>query len=391
MAKLRKNMISPVGKHNHGYVFHASGQNFKMTGNVVESFSNVSPEFNALVEAQSLFNITESGIEFYYDLIARRMVSKVDESSLANYDKTIELNDKLEFLKESRKSFNLKNKKEAVAQADSEISILESELTQVKSNGLAARFSYVAEDKSIRFNNSKILIGSLAEHVFAAGQIRYEDKPLFELFDLAAKNFESYKILDFISESTEGDLRVITIRADKNVYVCRVNESTRLVKFQKMLADAAIEYVLEQTGLDITYMVDDILESFRERKANRDANIKLRLEMVSFLKDQKAKLSEADTNLPEIKEANILLDGEIQRINHEISSFEKEELLTRAEGYVTATIDRDYDSIPAGTEIKVDALEYTGAAKEDLLTVFMGDEPLRIEKYRINLPSQESI
>jgi hypothetical protein len=138
-------------------------------------------------------------------------------------------------------------------------------------------------------------------------------------------------------------------------------------------------------------MVDDILESFRERKANRDANIKLRLEMVSFLKDQKAKLSESDTNLPEIKEANMLLDGEIQRINHEISSFENEELLTRADGYVTATIDREYDGLPAGTEIKVDALEYTGAAKEDLLTVFMGDEPLRIEKYRINLPSQESI
>ena len=42
-----------------------------------------------------------------------------------------------------------------------------------------------------------------------------------------------------------------------------------------------------------------------------------------------------------------------------------------------------------GTEIMVDAVEFTQAGKDDLLTVFRDDKPVRIEKRTIEIPSSE--
>ena len=114
MAKLNKNIISPVAKHNHGFVFHAAGQDFKMTGNVVESFKGSTNEFKTLTSALDLFTINEKGIEFYYDVNSKSKVSKVDESAIANFDTMVSLNEKLEFLKESKKSLKLNNSLVAV-------------------------------------------------------------------------------------------------------------------------------------------------------------------------------------------------------------------------------------------------------------------------------------
>ena len=387
MTKSNKNIISPVLKHNHGFVFHVAGQNFKMTGNVVEPFNESHLGFNTLVNATNLFTINESGIEFYYDFNSKTKVSKVDESALANFDTMTILNKKLEFLNESRKASI--SKPEATSEIKSEIALLESNLAEIKRGPLAIHFRYVANEKAFFTNNSEILVESITEFVFGAGQIRYEDKPLFEAFDLAANNFDSYKILDFITESHDGDVRVLAMRADDNIYVCRINEATKLVNFQRMLADEAIEYVVEQTGKDITFMVDDILESFKVRKAERNAKVQLMHEMIAFLKDQKGRLDEADINIPEIKQADVLLNSEIARISEEISALESESLLGRSEGYVTATLKKQLEDITAGTELKVDALEYTAASKDDLLTVFVQDEPVRIEKFLIEMPTSE--
>lgn len=387
MTKSNKNIISPVLKHNHGFVFHVAGQNFKMTGNVVEPFNESHAGFNTLVNATNLFTVNESGIEFYYDFNLKTKVSKVDESALANFDTMTILNKKLEFLNESKKATI--SKPEATSEIKSEIVLLESKLAEIKRGPLAIRFRYVANEKAFFTNNSEILAESITEFVFAAGQIRYEDKPLFETFDLAAANFDSYKILDFITESNDGDIRVLAIRADDNIYVCRINEATKLVNFQRMLADEAIEYVVEQTGTDITFMVEDIVESFKVRKAERNAKVQLMHEMIAFLKDQKGRLDEADINIPEIKQADVLLNSEIARISEEISALEAESLLGRSDGYITATLKKQLENLTAGTELKVDALEYTAAAKDALLTVFVNDEPVRIEKFLIELPSGE--
>ena len=389
MAKLNKNIISPVAKHNHGFVFHAAGQDFKMTGNVVEAFKGSTNEFKTLTSALDLFTINENGIKFYYDVNSKSKVSKVDESAIANFDTMVSLNEKLEFLKESKKSLKLNNSLVAVKEAKKEISILESELNSIKKGPLAIHFEYRASDNKFYSNNSEILSESITNHMFASGHIRYEDKYLFETFELASKFFESYKVLEFITESIDGDIKVLTMRADNNIFVCRINESTKLVKFQKMLADAAIEYVAEQTGADVAFMVEDILESFQQRRADRNQKVQTMHEMIAFLKDQKGRLDEADTNIPEIKAADKLLNSEIARIQEEINTLQSESLLGRSDGYVTGMLKTGSEGLPGGSEVKVDALEYTSAAKDDILTVFSGEEPVRIEKFKIELPSEE--
>ena len=47
--------------------------------------------------------------------------------------------------------------------------------------------------------------------------------------------------------------------------------------------------------------------------------------------------------------------------------------------------------MPKGQAMKVDALEYTNAGKNDILTVFIKDEPARIEKFKIALDSEEAV
>ena len=114
-------------------------------------------------------------------------------------------------------------------------------------------------------------------------------------------------------------------------------------------------------------------------------------EMIFFLKDQKGRLAEANRNLTDIKAADNLLDSEIKRISEEITELENEDLLTTADGYIDATLSREVDGVAADTELKVDALEYTSAGKNDILTVFLNDEPFRVEKHSINIPSKEGI
>ena len=40
--------------------------------------------------------------------------------------------------------------------------------------------------------------------------------------------------------------------------------------------------------------------------------------------------------------------------------------------------------------MRVDALEYNNAGKNDILTVFIKDEPARIEKFKIALDSKDA-
>ena len=113
--------------------------------------------------------------------------------------------------------------------------------------------------------------------------------------------------------------------------------------------------------------------------------------MVSFLKDQKGRLAETNRNLPAIKAADLLLDEEINRITGEIETLEAEETLGRKDGFVTATINSKIDEFAEGTEVKVDALDYTSAGKEDILTVFINDAPVRLQKFKIDMPSSETV
>lgn len=394
MANLNKGIVSPVIKSERGFLFHAGGQNFRMTGSHIEKVANVSEEFKSLVKANELFTITNEGISFYYDYNNKKSIVKVEESALTNFDKLVGLNEKIEFLKESAKSYRVAGKKNATAEIESELAVLESERSKTLLSPIAVRMSYSVAENKFYAGNVELAYSNglpLAESLLAAAYIKYEDKALINLFEFAAKNYNHYNILEFISESKDGDVKVYAMRAEHNMFVYRINEATKIEKFTKLLADAAIEYVAESTGADITPMVEDILESYKERRAAKLEKIQLMYEMIAFLKDQKGRLSEANRNLPDIKAADHLLNSEIARITEELGDLQNEDLLTKDDGYVDAELSIESDGMPAGTRVKVDALEFTGKGKSDILTVFMNDEPMRIEKNRLQISSEDSI
>ena len=394
MANLNKGIVSPVIKSERGFLFHAGGQNFRMTGSHIEKVANVSEEFKSLVKANELFTITNEGISFYYDYNNKKSIVKVEESALTNFDKLVGLNEKIEFLKESAKSYRVAGKKNATAEIESELAVLESERSKTLLSPIAVRMSYSVAENKFYAGNVELAYSNglpLAESLLAAAYIKYEDKALVNLFEFAAKNYNHYNILEFISESKDGDVKVYAMRAEHNMFVYRINEATKIEKFTKLLADAAIEYVAESTGADITPMVEDILESYKERRAAKLEKIQLMYEMIAFLKDQKGRLSEANRNLPDIKAADHLLNSEIARITEELGDLQNEDLLTKDDGYVDAELSIESDGMPAGTKVKVDALEFTGKGKSDILTVFMNDEPMRIEKNRLQISSEDSI
>ena len=394
MAKLNKGIVSPVIESKQGFVFHASGQNFKMTGSHIEEITSVSEDFNALVKANEMFNITNEGISFYYDYNNKKTISKIEESSLANFDELVGLNKKIDFLNENIKSYKVSGKTLAVTEVENELKVLESARLNVLSNSVVVKIAYNVSENKFYAGNIELAFSPsirLAESMLAAAYIRYEDKALINLFEFASKNFKHYNILEFVSESKDGDIKVLAMRADNNMFVYRFNESTKIAKFSKLLADAAIEYVAENTGADITPMVEDILESYKERRATKNSKIQLMHEMIAFLKDQKGRLSEANRNLPDIKAADQLLNSEITRISEELTDAQNEDILTKDDGYVDAETTVESEDIPKGTKVKVDALEWTGQGKSDILTVFIDDNPMRVEKSKLQISSADSI
>ena len=394
MAKLNKGIVSPVIESKQGFVFHAGGQNFRMTGSHIEKFENVSEDFNALVKANEMFNITSEGISFYYDYNNKKTISKIEESALANFDKLVGLNEKIDFLNENIKSYKVSGKKLAVTEVENELKVLESLRSDVLTKSIVVKLSYNVSENKFYAGNVELAFSpsiALAESMLAAAYIRYEDKALINLFEFASKNYNHYNVLEFISESKDGDVRVLAMRTESNVFVYKINESTKIDKFSKLLADAAIDYVAESTGADITPMVEDILESYKERRAAKLQKTQLMYEMIAFLKDQKGRLSEANRMLPDIKAADQLLNDEIKRISEELTDLQNEDLLTKDDGYVDAEITVEAEGLPLGSKVKVDALEFTGKGKSDILTVFIKDEPLRVEKNKLQISAEDSI
>ncbi len=395
MTNLNNGIISPFVEAKQGFVFHAAGQNFKMTGSHIEKFSNVSEDFKSLVKANELFSITNEGVSFYYDYNNKKSISKIEESSVENFNSLVALNEKIDFLNSSLKNSNkASNNSVIVDELKNELAVLESSRTDLLKNSITIEVSYRVEENKFYTGNIELADSTslpLSESMFASAYIRYEDKALIDLFEFASKNYKHYGLLEFISESKDGDVSVLAMRAEKNMFIYKYNESTKIDKFTKLLADAAIEYVAEQTGADITPMVEDILESYKSRRAAKNEKMLLMHEMIAFLKDQKGRLAEANRNLPDIKAADQLLNSEIKRISEELDAIGNEDILTKDDGYIDASTKYESDELPKGTVVKVDALEWAGQGKTDILTVFVNDDPLRIEKNKLQLSAEDSI
>ena len=394
MANQENNkIISPLMEDGQGHLFHVAGANFKVTGSHINTVTETNDLFNTLVTANNLFTLNESGISLYYDFNSKKAISKIEEGSLENFDKLLVLNEKLTFLNESAKELRLSGDKTgALKIANQEIKATTNELNETKRSSIAFQLSYIKESNKFFIGNIEMVLGSnkLSEDLFAGAYIKYEDKALIEIFETAAKNFDTYTVLDFVTENKKDQITVVSMKAENNAFIYKVNEDTKISKFSKLLADAAITFVAEETGVDVTSLYSELLESLKERRDAKNNSISLFKEMLSFLHDQKGRLAEADRNLPDIKAANNLLKTEITRIEEDLTGIQNEDLLNIEDGYVAANLKVESDGMPEGQSLKVDALEYTNAGKNDILTVFVNDEPARIEKFKIVLDAQDT-
>ena len=266
-------------------------------------------------------------------------------------------------------------------------------IAESKDKSLVIEFRYVAESNTFFAGNIEIPIEnneSLAERFFTIGYIKYADKSLLEAFQIAAENFTSFKVLDFVVESKSNQITVATMRAESKVYTYRVNEDTKLGKFQQLLADAAVEYVATETGADITEQVSDLLEAASNISKLKEERTTLYKEMLSFLYDQRGKLAEADRNLPDIKAADSVIESEIKKIESDLKVLQEEELGIE-DGYVSASLKGEVDGLPEDSQVKVDAVEFNQAGKNDILTVFVENKPFRVEKYKINISQEDNV
>ena len=391
---INKEIVSPILESGQGSLFHVAGTNFKITGSHIETITETNDLFQTLVAANKVFDINETGVSFYYDYNRKRSITKIEEGSLKNFSQFLELNDKLDFLKESAKDLRLSgNKGDALSKVNKEIEDTGMLIAESKDKSLVIEFRYVAESNTFFAGNIEIPIEnneSLAERFFTIGYIKYADKSLLEAFQIAAENFTSFKVLDFVVESKSNQITVATMRAESKVYTYRVNEDTKLGKFQQLLADAAVEYVATETGADITEQVSDLLEAASNISKLKEERTTLYKEMLSFLYDQRGKLAEADRNLPDIKAADSLIESEIKKIESDLKVLQEEELGIE-DGYVSASLKGEVDGLPEDAQVKVDAVEFNQAGKNDILTVFVENKPFRVEKYKINISQEDNV
>jgi len=390
---INKEVVSPILEQGQGYLFHAAGANFKVTGSHIEQVAETNDLFKTLVAAGKTFEITNEGISFLYDYNNKQILSKVEEGALSNFDNLNELKEKEDFLQAQAKELRMSGLKgPALSEVTKELVSTQTRIEESKSSSIAINFRYVKESNKFFAGNIEVTLGSeesLAERFFNVGYIKYQDKTLLEMFQVAAKNFEAFKVLDFLTESKSGGITVLSMRAEKNVFVYRVNEDTKLSKFKQMLADAAIEFVAEETGADVSEQFTDLLEASSRITEMRKEKIALYKEMLSFLYDQRGKLAEADRNLPDIKAADNLIETEIAKITEDLN--ELEDKLDIEDGYVNASLKSEVDGLPEDAEIKVDAVEFNQAGKNDILTVFFEDRPFRVEKYKINISQEDNV
>lgn len=186
-----------------------------------------------------------------------------------------------------------------------------------------ARFTYNIAEGKFTWGNSEILSESFSKHVFAGGAIRYENLKTAELFESLPSLLASYAILDNVACFEGNGIKVDLIKIDEKVFVSRENTGNHIYKFfEAKTSNEALEYVKEQTGEDATSFLAETLEGEAAIVAEKLAAIESYKETISFLKDQRNMLAEADRNLPEIKEADKFILSEINSFEAKIAELQ---------------------------------------------------------------------
>lgn len=402
MAKLNKNIFTICFENGDSKRVYSSKNFFDIKEGKVTLSTQASPVEQNLAWVLENFSVTESGIEFYYDIKANSIKHLVESvsadfqtdklnESVAAHDSIEELNERLVDVEALRKSHKLSNNEAAVTEANNIISELTTKIQELKKSATYVKYSYVAEENKTYVNSREVVLEGFAEQAFAAGHVSYANKPILNAFEIAAKNFDKLAVVENLTEVQEGDILISTFREDKKAFVYRFNEGTKIKQFNEWSPVKAIDYVAESTGEDLSFMFEDLLESKTQLKERIEEKLEETYELISFLKSQKELFAEANRNIEEIKEAEKLIDSEISHFE-QISRILEDDELTKNDGFLDAEVSGEYEGISNSDTVKVDAFDYTSAAKDDMVTVVIpSGKPIKVKKRDISLDSRDSI
>lgn len=402
MEKLRKNIFTICFEANEtSKILYAAGTFFNVNEGNVSILTNPEDGLKALEYALGHFTVTNEGLHFYYNLSSKSIMRIVESTSidinedkksksLIAFNEIAELNEKLLDLKSLQNEYRSAGNIKALKEATMISSGIVSQITNLKKDANFVLYKYVAEENKVYMNNREVFLNNLTEDAFASGLIEYSDKAILETFTFVAKHFNKYNVAENLVEVTDGDIKIATIRVNEKAFVFRNNTSAKVTTLNEFSAPVTIDYVAENTGIDISFMFKDVLEGQISLKERINQRIEENYELISFLKDQRNILAESNKNIPEIKEADILINSEIKRLERNTNILESDKL-TRNDGFINGVLLVDSEGIMKGTEVKVDALDYTTASEEDMVSIVNGEEILKVSKRSIEISPKETI
>lgn len=400
MTALNKNVFTVCVNENEVNRIYSAGRFFEINEGGV-TLTNPTQLESTLAWALENFTVTENGIEFYYDIKANSIKHLVESvsadfqndklnESVSAHVELFELNERLAEVEALRKSHRLANNEIAVSEALTIIEDLTKKIEELKKSATYVKYSYVAEENKTYVNNREVALEGFSDEAYATGYVNLKNKSILSAFEIAANNFNHFSVVENLVEVKEGGVSYSTFRVGNKGYAFRNNKETRLEEFNELSPIATINYVAERTGEDLSFMFEDVLQSKEELKSRIDAKLEETYELIAFLKDQRNILADANKNITEIKEADRLINDEIKRFESIVSILEDDEL-TKNDGYMDATLGSEYEGAPEGTSIKVDALDYTSAAKDDMITVIVEGKPLKVIKRHVDIKVDDSI
>jgi hypothetical protein len=176
-----------------------------------------------------------------------------------------------------------------------------------------SKFIYNLAEGIFQHNNSEIIGSTFSNHIMAAGHIRYAEKPIAELFESLPTLLENFVTLDFAATFEGNEVTVNLFVLNEDVYVARFNKANKIAKFFKAKsANEAADYVTSETGESALLFLKEMVEGESAELAIKEEKLATYESMLSFLKDQKGLLANADRNDEAIKEAESLINGEIK-------------------------------------------------------------------------------
>jgi hypothetical protein len=183
----------------------------------------------------------------------------------------------------------------------------------------SSKFIYNIKEGKFYNNNTEIL-ESFSNFALHSGLVRYENKNKAELFESLSTIIENFMIVDFATTYKRGGVTVDLFKLDENLFISRYNKDTKLSKFFSASANEAVEYIKAETSEDASSVVIEMLEGELAETAKKSEEISKYEDMISFLKDQRGLLAEADKSIEEIKEADSLINSEIKSWEEKIEA-----------------------------------------------------------------------